>query len=79
MGMKVEIDESFDFGFTTHGGDEFIDVKQQNEKAQLMYDAIMPLLNNLLKDADKNEVIKWPNRREKIEKFIEKLQSILNS
>ena len=41
-----------------------------------MLDAIMPLLNNLLKDADKNDYIHWPNRIEKIQAFTQKLVAI---
>jgi len=42
-------------------------------------DAVMPLLTNLKKDADKNPIINWPNRGEKIDLFITKLNKILNS
>ena len=75
----MELDESDDFGFTTHSDMELVDASDVHRKAREMYDAIIPLLNNLLKDADKNDIIKWPNRRERIEKFIEKLEGILNS
>ena len=48
---KLDIDLDFDFGFTTSSEEE---IKQEgNDKAQAMYDAIMPLLTNLKKDADK--------------------------
>ena len=40
---------------------------------------IVPLLMNLLKDADTKEYIKWPNRRPVIEKQIEKILSITRS
>ena len=40
---------------------------------------IVPLLMNLLKDADTKEYIKWPNRRPVIEKQIEKIISITRS
>jgi hypothetical protein len=78
---EYELD-NFDFGFTTHSDDEFVDINKAQhtlDKAQAMYNAIMPLLNNLAKDADKNDVIKWPNRKDRIDKFIKQLQSILNS
>lgn len=74
---EFELDDDFDFGFTT-SSDE--DIKQErNDKARAMYDAIMPLLNNLKKDADKNPIINWPGRAEKIDSFITKLNKILNS
>jgi hypothetical protein len=72
----------FDFGFTTHSDDELVDAesaRKGDEKAEKMFRAIMPLLNNLAKDADKNDIIKWPNRKDRIEKFIKQLNDILNS
>jgi hypothetical protein len=69
--------EDFDFGFTTSSEEE---IKQEgNDKARAMYDAIMPLLKNLQKDADKNPIINWPNRGKKIDQFITKMNKILNS
>lgn len=47
-----------------------------DQRTRDMYDAIMPLINNLLKDADKNPYIHWPNRTEKLNAFKEKLLSI---
>lgn len=41
-----------------------------------MFNAIMPLLDNLLKDSDKNPYINWPNRAEKIQAFKQKLIAI---
>lgn len=74
--MSLELDD-FDFGFTTASEDDF---KQEgNDKAQAMYDAIIPLLKNLQKDADKNPIINWPNRKAKIDSFITKLNKILAS
>jgi len=69
--------EDFDFGFTTMAEE---DIKQEgNDKARAMYDAIIPLLKNLQKDADKNPIINWPNRAAKIDSFITKLNKILAS
>ena len=74
---NLDIDLDFDFGFTTGSEDDY---KQEgNDKARAMYDAIMPLLQNLQKDADKNPIINWPNRGEKIDQFITRLNKILNS
>lgn len=73
----IDFDEDFDFGFTTGSEDDY---KQEgNDKARAMYDAIMPLLKNLQKDADKNPIINWPNRAAKIDQFITKLNKILSS
>lgn len=74
---KLDIDLDFDFGFTTTTEEE---IKQEgNDKARMMYDAILPLLTNLKKDSDKNPIINWPNRGEKIDQFITKLNKILSS
>ena len=40
---------------------------------------IIPLLMNLLKDADTKEYIKWPNRKPVIEKQIEKILALTRS
>jgi hypothetical protein len=83
----MEIDD-FDFGFTTLSEEELKSrentIAEQvtsaaNSKLEQMYKLIMPLLNNLAKDADTNEYIKWPNRGTKIKQFIEKLNQIRNS
>lgn len=68
------VDDDFDFGFSSVSEEE---VKSEgNTKAERMYNAIMPLLKNLLKDADTNPYIHWPNRKEKITQFIQKLDNI---
>ena len=86
--MKTKPDDDFDFGFTTVGEDEFVareqEVRQEvtnnaDTKVQKMYKMIIPLLNNLAKDADVKEYIRWPNRKEKIAEFIRKLDQILES
>lgn len=77
--MKVKLDD-FDFGFTSVAEDELPAAKAldgEKAKSQKLYDAIIPLLANLKKDADKSPYIHWPNRVEKIDAFIEKLDSIL--
>jgi GTP cyclohydrolase I len=79
---EINLDDNFDFGFTTHAGEEFVDVDEAQalqNKAEAMYEAILPLLNNLAKDADKNEMIRWPNRAVKIYEFRKRLEEILNS
>jgi hypothetical protein len=75
--MSITELEDFDFGFTTMAEE---DIKAEgNDKARAMYDALMPLLQNLKKDADKNPIINWPNRAAKIDQFITRLNKILNS
>lgn len=78
---NMDFDDDFDFGFTTVSEDVFtqaqLTVEESQAKAEAMYKLILPLLNNLAKDADKNAYIHWPNRREKIEAFKKKLESLL--
>lgn len=47
-----------------------------HDKANQMYKMITPLLDNLVKDPEK-EYIYWPNRQAKIKAFKEQLQKIL--
>lgn len=53
--------------------------KDVKEKLQLVETMVMPLLTNLLKDAETKDYIKWPNRGPTIEKFIERLLSVTRS
>jgi hypothetical protein len=80
---EINLDDDFDFGFTTVSEDVFLQaeatVQEGQAKAEAMYKMIVPLLNNLAKDADKNAYIHWPNRAVKIEQFKLKLQQLLNS
>lgn len=46
-------------------------------KANAIYDAVIPLLNNLQSNEEK-EYIYWPNRTIKIDQFKLKLQQVLN-
>ena len=82
----------FDFGFTAVDADELEVVQQAKEvattsnataesnaaKAQLLYDAVVPLINNLKANPEK-EYILWPNRLEKVEEFEKFLHDIYKS
>lgn len=46
-------------------------------KANMIYESVMPLLSNLGSN-DEKEYIYWPNRSEKINQFKLRLQQILN-
>jgi hypothetical protein len=80
--MTMELDD-FDFGFTTVSEDVFAQAEaatqEGQQKAEMIYKMVLPLLNNLVKDADKNAYIHWPNRTAKIEEFKKKLLKVLNS
>ena len=81
--------EIFDFGFTAVDETELEAVQkisQKNdeavtaamstqEKLDGLYNAIIPLLNNLKKNPEK-EYILWPNRLEKVEQFEDHIQKI---
>ena len=83
--------EIFDFGFTAVDEQELEAVQkasatatataqtadQLQEKLDKLYNAIIPLLNNLKKNPEK-EYILWPNRLAKVEEFETHLQKIYN-
>ena len=82
-------EEIFDFGFTLVDEDELDTVQeieqkvsessttaeQTQDKLDKLFSAIQPLLNNLKANPEK-ELIKWPNRLEKIEAFEDHIQEI---
>ena len=82
-------EEIFDFGFTLVDEDELDTVQEiekkvsetsstaesTQDKLDKLFNAIQPLLTNLKKNPEK-ELIKWPNRVEKIEKFEDLIQGI---
>ena len=82
-------DDIFDFGFTAVDEDELEAVQKVTQKAAAvestatstqekldkLYNAIVPLLNNLKKNPEK-EYILWPNRLSKVEAFEDHLQKI---
>ena len=79
----------FDFGFTAVDEQELQAVQKTaaiaNDAEQLalttqerldkLYNAVVPLLNNLKKNPEK-EYILWPNRLEKVEAFEDHIQKI---
>ena len=79
----------FDFGFTAVNEDELQAVKEtqalannaeqvataKQDKIDNLYNAIIPLLNNLKKNPEK-EYILWPDRLAKVEAFEDHLQKI---
>ena len=81
--------DMFDFGFTAVDEDELQAVQQTaalaNDAEQLatttqerldkLYNAVIPLLNNLKQNPEKDYIL-WPNRLEKVEQFESHLQSI---
>jgi hypothetical protein len=70
-------DFEHDFGFTTVSEEELIKPNEElNSQLQSLYNAIIPLLKNLMADPEK-EYILWPNRTEKIKEFKTKVDLIV--
>ena len=81
--------DMFDFGFTAVDEDELQEVQQTaalasdaeqlatttQERLDKLYNAIIPLLNNLKKNPEKDYIL-WPNRLDKVEEFETHLQEI---
>ena len=74
--------DMFDFGFTAVNEEELEAVQKVSvaassteERLHKLYNAIIPLLNNLKKNPEKDYIL-WPNRLEKVEQFESHLQSI---
>lgn len=77
-------DDLFDFGFTAVSEDELETVQTSiasqadvAERLEKMYKSILPLLDNLQKN-DEKDYIYWPDRTAKIEKFRKRLTEIYN-
>ena len=82
----------FDFGFTAVDEQELEAVstasdkvaattetaKAAQKKLDTMYNAVIPLLNNLQKNPEK-EYIFWPDRHSKVEAFRDKLTILYKS
>ena len=81
--------DMFDFGFTAVDEDELSSVQEATtaakaveevanttqERLDSLYNAVIPLLNNLKKNPEK-EYILWPNRLTKVEEFEAQLLQI---
>lgn len=72
----------FDFGFTAVDEDELSVVheseataKELEERIEKLYNAVIPLLNNLKKNPEKDYIL-WPDRLKKVEEFEEYLKKI---
>jgi len=72
----------FDFGFTAVDEDELEAVQKvtvaassAEDRLNNLYNAVIPLLNNLKKNPEKDYIL-WPNRLAKVEEFEDHLQKI---
>jgi ABC-type phosphate transport system auxiliary subunit len=90
--MAFEISDD-DFGFSAVSEDELKQLERElqqvaeknsetamvaESKLDAIYKAVIPLLNNLMKNPEK-EYIYWPDRQVKVKAFMEKLEKIYNS
>lgn len=89
---NIDLDLNFDFGFTAVDADELQvlqDTKAElettaavaqgtEEKLNKLYNMVMPLLNNLAANPDK-DYIYWPNRLSKIDQFRDAIDTVYKS
>jgi len=74
-------EDDFDFGFTAVDFDPTAvqaEVDQTKSKLQQVESLILPLLNNLMKNPEK-EYIHWPNRQAVIKKQIDRVLAVTRS
>ena len=71
-----KVEDVHDFGFSFTDDDSTVSVDDLNDKLLGLRDMIMPLLNNL-KANPEQEYIKWPNRQDKIDAFIAKMNAYI--
>lgn len=83
------MNDVFDFGFTAVNEEELDVVQKQQSKVEFasnkiadtqnaldkLYNAVIPLLNNLKKNPEKDYIL-WPNRLAKVEEFEDHLRKI---
>ena len=75
MNEDEDDDDDDDFGFSLVSEDELnADVIDATDKLHGLRKMVMPLLNNLMKNPDK-EYIYWPDRVKKIQAFIKKMDA----
>lgn len=78
----ILVADMFDFGFTAVNEEELEAVQKVTvaatsveDRLNNLYNAIVPLLNNLKKNPEKDYIL-WPNRLAKVEEFEDHLQKI---
>ena len=74
-------EDDYDFGFTAVDFDPTAvqaEVDQTKSKLQQVESLILPLLNNLMKNPEK-EYIHWPNRQAVIKKQIDRILAVTRS
>lgn len=76
----VKINDDNDFGFSFAHTEELEAQSRAlaDDKVQGLKNMIMPLLNNLMKNPEKDTIV-WPDREKKIKAFIKKMDDYINS
>jgi hypothetical protein len=86
MNHYIDVTDKTDFGFTFTDDDEITtpvyesmsdEVNDLKSRLQAIEKIFLPLLENLARDPDK-PMIRWPNRKEVIDRQIKKLKSLTN-
>lgn len=77
--VVMELDDSNDFGFTFHDEEEIVTSSGVTDEVEVLKNRLrtvrktyLPLLQHLAKDPDK-PMIKWPNRKDILDKQIKKM------
>lgn len=82
----IDVSDNNDFGFTFTDEDEITtpvysslseQVDDLRKRLQAVEKIFLPLLENLARDPDK-PMIRWPNRKDVIDRQIKKLKSLTN-
>lgn len=75
----MELDDTNDFGFTFHDEEEIVTSSGVTDEVEVLKTRLrtvrknyLPLLQHLAKDPDK-PMIKWPNRKDILDKQIKKM------
>lgn len=75
----MELDDTNDFGFTFHDEEEIVTSSGVTDEVEVLKNRLrtlrknyLPLLQHLAKDPDK-PMIKWPNRKDILDKQIKKM------
>jgi hypothetical protein len=75
----MKLNEDDDFGFTFADSNEIQQkVASTEDKLAGLRAMIMPLLNNLMKNPEKDTIL-WPDREKKIKAFIKKMDDYIKS
>ena len=75
----MKLNEDDDFGFTFADSEEILTKTiQAEDRVQGLRNMIMPLLNNLMKNPEKDTIV-WPDREKRIKKFIKDMDAYINS